>query len=109
AHETLLSDSTDLQATAPSIALALDEVGVHDIARGIVLGAGAMPTTARIDVATSLGADARGAHMSRFHEAIDHALGLIGSDGRDVPSLELLAAVIASPAAELQGTARARA
>ncbi|MEO6866851.1 MAG: GTP cyclohydrolase MptA [Gaiellales bacterium] len=106
---TLLSDSTDLQATAPAISLAIDEVGITDIVRGIVLGEDATPTTARFDVAASLGSDARGAHMSRFHEAIDHALALIADEGRDVPSLELLATVIASRAADLQGSSRARA
>jgi GTP cyclohydrolase I/GTP cyclohydrolase-4 len=106
---TLLSHSTDLQATAPQIAVGLDEVGVTGIVRGIVLGGGATPATAHFDVATSLGADARGAHMSRFHEAIDHALALVADEGRDVPSLELLATVIASRAAELQDAQFARA
>lgn len=106
---TALSHSTDLQATSPSIALGLDEVGVTGVVRGIVLGELATPATATFDVATSLGADARGAHMSRFHEAIDHALALVADDGRDVPSLELLATVIASRAAELQGAEHGRA
>jgi GTP cyclohydrolase I/GTP cyclohydrolase-4 len=106
---TMLSHSTDLQATAPAIAIGLDEVGVTGVVRGIVLGEQATPTTATIDVATSLGAEARGAHMSRFHEAIDHALALVADEGRDVPSLELLATVIASRAAELQGAAHGRA
>lgn len=106
---TLLSDSTDLQATSPSIALALDQVGVSGVVRGILLGAAGAPATATFEVATSLGADARGAHMSRFHEAIDHALALVADEGRDVPHLELLAAVVASRAAELQGAARAAA
>lgn len=106
---TLLSHSTDLQATSPSIALGLDEVGITGVVRGIVLGRHATPATATIDVATSLGAEARGAHMSRFHEAIDHALALVGDEGRDVPGLELLATVIASRAAELQGAAHGRA
>jgi GTP cyclohydrolase I/GTP cyclohydrolase-4 len=106
---TLLSHSTDLQATAPSIAVGLDEVGVTGVVRGIVLGEQATPATASFDVATSLGAEARGAHMSRFHEAIDHALALVADEGRDVPGLELLATVIASRAAELQGAEHGRA
>jgi GTP cyclohydrolase I/GTP cyclohydrolase-4 len=106
---TLLSHSTDLQATTPSIALGLDEVGVTGVVRGIVLGEQGTPTTARIDVATSLGGDARGAHRSRVHEAIDPALALVADEGRDVPSLELLATVIASRAAELQRAAHGRA
>lgn len=106
---TLLSHSTDLQATAPAIELALDDVGVGGIVRGIVLGPDAIPTTATFEVATSLGADSRGAHMSRFHEAIDHALALVADEGRDVPALELLAAVVATRAAELQGAERGRA
>ena len=106
---TLLSHSTDLQATSPSIAIGLDEVGVTGVVRGIVLGEHAVPATASFDVATSLGAEARGAHMSRFHEAIDHALALVADEGRDVPSLELVATVVASRAAELQGAEHGRA
>ncbi|MCW2972650.1 MAG: cyclohydrolase FolE2 [Thermoleophilia bacterium] len=103
----LLPDTTDLQATSPSIALGLDEVGVLGVVRGIIVAGS--PTTATFDVAVGLGSDMRGAHMSRFHEAIDSALALIGDDGSDVPGLELLATVVASQAAELQGTDRARA
>src|SRR5690606_27809171 len=77
----LLTDSIDLQATAPAISLGLDEVGVTGIMRGIVLGTAATATTARFDIATSLAGDARGAHMSRFHEAIDHALALVADEG----------------------------
>ncbi|MCW2922436.1 MAG: cyclohydrolase FolE2 [Thermoleophilia bacterium] len=106
---TLTSHSLDLQATAPSIALALDEVGVTGVVRGIVLGAWDAPTTATFDIAASVGADARGAHLSRFHEALDQALALVADDGRDVPSLAVLAAVIATRAADLQGAATARA
>jgi GTP cyclohydrolase I/GTP cyclohydrolase-4 len=106
---TLTTHATDLQATAPSIPLGLDEVGIVGIRRGLVLGEAAVPTTATFDVAASLGADARGAHMSRFHEAIDHALALIGDDGRNVPNLVVLATVLATRAADLQGSSRARA
>lgn len=103
----LLPHTTDLQATAPGIAIALDEVGVLGIVRGIVVNGS--PTTATFDVAIQLDASSRGAHMSRFHEAIDSALALIGDDGADVPGLELLATVVASQAAELQGAQHARA
>jgi GTP cyclohydrolase-4 len=106
-HHMLLHHETDLQATAPSLALALDDVGVTDVVRGIVVGGA--PTTATFEVGVRLGADARGAHMSRFHEAIDHALALVGEDGRDVPSLELLAGVIATQAGELQEATHSRA
>lgn len=100
----VLSDTTDLQATAPAVPLALDEVGITGVVRGILLGAGGIPTTATIDVRTSLDARSRGAHMSRFHEAIDHALTIVGDEGNDVPSLEILAMVIATRAAALQET-----
>ena len=106
---TTLSIDTDLQATVPSIALDIDEVGVRGIVRGVVLGQSGSPATATFDVCTTLGADARGAHMSRFHEAIDHAMALVADEGRDVPSLELLTAVVATRAADLQGAAVARA
>ncbi len=106
---TLTSHSLDLQATEPSIALALDEVGVTGVVRGVVLGAWDAPTTATFDIAASVGADARGAHLSRFHEALDQALSLVADDGRDVPSLAVLVAVIATRAADLQGVSRARA
>ncbi len=106
---TLSTHATDLQATAPSIPLGIDEVGVTGIVRGIVLGDPGVPTTARFDVAARLGADARGAHMSRFHESIDHALALVADEGRDVPNLPVLATVVATRAADLQGTTAARA
>lgn len=106
---TLTHHATDLQATAPSIPLGLDEVGVTGIVRGIVLGDPGVPTTAAFDVAAGLGPDARGAHMSRFHEAIDHALALVADEGRDVPNLAVLATVVATRAADLQGSVTSRA
>lgn len=106
----LLSHSIDLQATEPAIAVGLDQVGVTGVVRGVMVGVGTpIPATAAFDVSSSLASDARGAHMSRFHEAIDHALALVADEGRDVPSLEVLAGVVASRAAELQGSARATA
>lgn len=104
---TLPATDIDLQATTPDVALALDDVGVRGIVRGIVLDGA--PTTARIDVDCSLTGGARGAHMSRFHEAIDQALLLVGDEGADVRGLEVLTAVIASRAADLQGSERATA
>lgn len=104
----LLSDSTDLQTTLPLVALGLDEVGVTGVVRGIMVG-GVLPTTATFDVQASLAGDLRGAHLSRFHEAIDQGLALVGEEGSDVQGLELLAAVIATRAAELQDAAHARA
>ncbi|MCW2960316.1 MAG: cyclohydrolase FolE2 [Thermoleophilia bacterium] len=103
----LLHHATDLQATAPSVQLALDDVGVTGVVRGIIVGGA--PTTATFDVGIVLDAQSRGAHMSRFHEAIDHALALVGEDGRDVPSLEMLAGVVAMQAGEQQGASHARA
>jgi GTP cyclohydrolase I/GTP cyclohydrolase-4 len=106
---TLSTHATDLQATSPSIPLGLDEVGVTGVVRGIVLGELSAPATATFDVAVALDSDARGAHMSRFHEAIDHALALVADEGRDVPGLVVLATVVATRAADLQGVTRARA
>ena len=103
------SHPIDLQAGAPALPLTLDSVGVTGIVRGVLLGADALPATARIDVSVELPADARGAHMSRFHESIDQSLLLAAADGRDVPSLEVLTAVIAARAADLQEAPRARA
>lgn len=68
------SHASDLQAEQPAHPLSLDAVGVTGVVRGIVLG-GRMPTTARFDVTAALGDDQRGAHMSRFHEAIDEEVG----------------------------------
>lgn len=106
---TLSTHATDLQASVPSIELSLDEVGVTGLVRGIVLGDPGVPATARIDVAVALDGGSRGAHMSRFHEAIDHALSLVGDEGRCVANLAVLATVVASRAAELQESTRARA
>jgi MptA/FolE2 family GTP cyclohydrolase len=97
----------DLQAGAPSVALGIDDVGVRGIVRGIVLRG--TPTTARIDVGCGLHAGVRGAHMSRFHESIDQALSLVGDDGADVASIEVLTAVIAGRALDLQDVTSANA
>lgn len=96
-------DATDLQAQAPSVLLALDMVGVEGLVRGALVEPGG-PATLRLDVATDLAADARGAHMSRFHEALDEVL----VEGRRL-RLDQAALDIASAAARLQQAPRARA
>jgi GTP cyclohydrolase I/GTP cyclohydrolase-4 len=84
-------------------------VGVTGVVRGLVLGDEGAATTARFDVAAALDPAARGAHMSRFHEAIDQALALVADGERDVPNLAVLATVVATRAADLQDVHVARA
>jgi MptA/FolE2 family GTP cyclohydrolase len=52
--------------------LRIDDVGVRGVMRGVIVDG--LPATATIDVSVALPPTQRGAHMSRFHEAIDAVL-----------------------------------
>lgn len=62
----------DVQAERPRVAIGLSRVGVTDVERLVRVGADVLD--ARFSCAVSLAADQRGAHMSRFEEAVDEAL-----------------------------------
>lgn len=62
----------DLQAQRPHVAVALSRAGVTDVQRLVRLGDDVLDAT--FTCAVDLGSDQRGAHMSRFEEAVDEAL-----------------------------------
>jgi len=94
---------TDVQSGHPPVPLALSRVGVTGVEKVVRLGSeGAeRPVLAAIECGVELGRDQRGAHMSRFDEAIEAIV--VGP----VPSLDGLAAHIAERVRELQGARRA--
>jgi GTP cyclohydrolase-4 len=101
-----LSDTTgsdDVQADRPESPLALSSVGVTGVEKVIHLGSeGAeRPLFATVDCMIDLGPDQRGAHMSRFDEAIEAAVVAPAA------SLDGLAARIAARVRDLQGADRA--
>jgi GTP cyclohydrolase I/GTP cyclohydrolase-4 len=116
----LLPHPTDLQTTAPDVALALEDVGVLGVRRAVAFDDGSRGM-ASIDVAVDLPADRKGVHMSRFHEAIAQAVDEVSSRGREGARVgtgegdvaapggpDLLAARIATLAAHAQGARTAR-
>jgi GTP cyclohydrolase IV len=66
----------DVQAARPATRLSLSSVGVAGVEKFVRLGpAGAEePYSVRIDCSVDLGTEQRGAHMSRFDEAIEESI-----------------------------------
>ena len=94
----------DVQAARPHSRLSLSRVGVTGVERFVRIGPpGAEgPHPAVIECSVDLGPDQRGAHMSRFDEAIEEAIGEAALRG-SVPA-ENLAASIAERVRERQGS-----
>ncbi|MBA3370333.1 MAG: GTP cyclohydrolase I FolE2 [Thermoleophilaceae bacterium] len=67
----------DVQAARPQARLSLSRVGVTGVERVVRLGppGAEEPYPVVIDCSVDLGPDQRGAHMSRFDEAIEEAIG----------------------------------
>lgn len=99
----VVSRSTDLQHTAPSVQLALDSVGVCGVERTIRLGDGAL-FGAKLEAQVDLSHARKGVHMSRFHElfsaAIDEAIAAGPLD------IDQLAVRIARSLLEVQNASR---
>jgi GTP cyclohydrolase I/GTP cyclohydrolase-4 len=100
----------DVQASAPAVPVSLSRVGVTGMEKVIRIGApGARHPqlySARVDCYVDLGPDQKGAHMSRFDEVIDDAIGqvILGEVGLRA---EHLAQRIAERVRERQNTVRA--
>ena len=99
----------DVQADRPETALSLARVGVTGVEKAIAVGpaAGGRTVHASIDCAVELPPDQRGAHMSRFDEAIEEAVDATVLD--DDFRAAALAARIADLVRERQGAGRAEA
>ena len=75
----------DVQAQAPSVAIGLSRVGVTGVEKVIrIRHAGVEQLfSAQIECFVDLGLDQKGAHMSRFEEVINEAIGevILGESG----------------------------
>src|ERR1700689_2304798 len=68
---------SDVQAQSPSLALSLSRVGVTGVEKVIRLRQSGTEQlfSARFECAIELGSDQKGAHMSRFEEVVNDAIG----------------------------------
>jgi len=98
----------DVQSQAPSVALSLSRVGVTAVEKVIRLrhNGGEQLFSARFECVVELGADQKGAHMSRFEEVINDAIGQVVL-GESTFKAETLAEHIAQLVRERQGARRA--
>jgi GTP cyclohydrolase-4 len=100
--------SLDVQASRPRVPISLTQVGVSDSEKVIRLQTpeGEQRFSATFACAIELGGDQKGAHMSRFEEVVNDAMGEVVLGG-SAPRAELLAARIAEMVRERQGARRA--
>ena len=81
----------DPQAARPALALSLTRVGVTDVEKVIRLREGDREQlfSARLDCSVDLGPDQKGAHMSRFEEVVNEAIGevVVGASGLKAEAL----------------------
>jgi GTP cyclohydrolase IV len=107
----------DVQAQLPSVQISLSQVGVTGVEKVIRIrssGAvnGADPTlgqqllSARFECVVDLGPDQKGAHMSRFEEVVNEAIGQVVL-GEATFKVETLAERIAQLVRDRQGARRA--
>src|SRR5215212_3617702 len=106
----LMSEITlvDVQAQAPSLAISLSRVGVTNVEKVIRIDAGGQETlySARLDCFVDLGPRQKGAHMSRFEEVVNDAIGEVIL-GESAFRAETLAQHIAEKVRDRQGARRA--
>jgi GTP cyclohydrolase I/GTP cyclohydrolase-4 len=98
----------DVQARTPSVQLSLSEVGVTGVEKVIRLNQSGTEQlfSARFECVVELGPNQKGAHMSRFEEVVNEAIGevVLGEAGFKA---EVLAERIALLVRERQGARRA--
>jgi GTP cyclohydrolase IV len=99
-----LGAGDDVQARAPGVALALSRVGVTNVEKVVRIGDELFH--ARLDCFVDLGHDQKGAHMSRFEEVVNAAVGEVLM-GEAPFRAETLAQNIAELIRERQAAARA--
>jgi GTP cyclohydrolase I/GTP cyclohydrolase-4 len=98
----------DVQAQAPPIQLSLSRVGVTGVEKVIRLTHGEREQlfSAKFECVVDLGPDQKGAHMSRFEEVVNEAIGQVVL-GESTFKVETLAEHIAQLVRERQGARRA--
>jgi len=100
--------AVDVQAQPPSLALGLSRVGVTGVEKVIRLehDGSEQLFSARFECVIELGADQKGAHMSRFEEVVNEAIGQVVL-GEAAFKAETLAEHIAQLVRARQGARRA--
>jgi GTP cyclohydrolase IV len=98
----------DVQAQAPTLAVSLSRVGVTNVEKVIRIQANGSEQlySARLDCFVDLGPEQKGAHMSRFEEVVNDALGEVVI-GEAALRAETLAKHIAEKIRDRQGARRA--
>jgi GTP cyclohydrolase I/GTP cyclohydrolase-4 len=99
---------TDVQAQLPTVQLSLSRVGVTGVEKVIRIRQNGSEQlfSARFECVVELGANQKGAHMSRFEEVINDAIGEVVL-GESTFKVETLAEHIAQLVRERQGARRA--
>src|SRR4051794_7708505 len=98
----------DVQNRAPALSLSLSRVGVTNVEKVIRIAANGAEQlySARLDCFVDLGPHQKGAHMSRFEEVVNDALGEVVLSERTLRA-ETLAQHIAEKVRDRQGARRA--
>ena len=98
----------DVQAQAPTLPVSLSRVGVTNVEKVIRIQANGTEQlySARLDCFVDLGPDQKGAHMSRFEEVVNDAIGEVVI-GESALRAETLAQHIAEKIRDRQGARRA--
>ncbi len=102
--KTSTAPTADVQARAPSVPIGLSRVGVTGVEKVIRIGEELF--SAQLECFVDLDARQKGAHMSRFEEVINEAIGRVVL-GESAFGAETLATHIAELVRERQGATRA--
>ena len=104
----LTLESPDVQAQAPALAIGLSRVGVTGVEKVIRIRQDGAEQLfwARLECFVDLGPDQKGAHMSRFEEVVNEAIGEVVL-GESTFRAEDLAQRIAELVRDRQGALRA--
>jgi GTP cyclohydrolase IV len=107
-HPTYATGTIDVQSQSPTLALSLSRVGVTAVEKVIRLGHNGTEQlfSARFECVIELGSAQKGAHMSRFEEVINDAIGEVVL-GEQTFRAETLAQHIAELVRSRQGARRA--
>jgi GTP cyclohydrolase IV len=107
-QRTTATDTIDVQSQSPTLALSLSRVGVNSVEKVIRLGQNGAEQlfSARFECAIELGSNQKGAHMSRFEEVVNEAIGQVVL-GEQTFRAETLAEHIAQLVRERQDARRA--
>jgi GTP cyclohydrolase I/GTP cyclohydrolase-4 len=107
-HHTSTDTLVDVQARTPTLALSLSRVGVTGVEKVIRLRQGDSEQlfSARFECVIELGPNQKGAHMSRFEEVVNEAIGEVLLGGSTFKA-ETLAEHIAQLVRARQGARRA--